>query len=129
MKGIVVHKGASLSSGHYVAFVKDVREWNCGWWMMSDDQVERTDITTALNQQAYILFYEKVCNAEAGVFPNQKQYNEINHLDVILGVHMKKLSWRSMAEQEPRSCDVQLKGGTKKDLQEKNINKNMKRAR
>ena len=54
---VVVHKGASLSSGHYMSFVK-----RGGTWYSADDHnVVPTTTLAATSQQAYLVFYEK-CN-------------------------------------------------------------------
>ena len=67
--GIVVHSG-SMSGGHYVAYTRrrespisdkasldDIRN---GWHYFSDSSVSAASLESVLNQQAYILFYERI---------------------------------------------------------------------
>ncbi|XP_061213092.1 ubiquitin carboxyl-terminal hydrolase 42-like [Neopsephotus bourkii] len=51
---VLVHYGSNCSSGHYICFIK---AGNGFWYQMNDAIVERSDIKTVLNQQAYLLFY------------------------------------------------------------------------
>ncbi|XP_030338367.1 ubiquitin carboxyl-terminal hydrolase 42 isoform X2 [Strigops habroptila] len=51
---VLVHSGFSCNAGHYICFVK---AGNGFWYRMNDAIVERSDIKTVLNQQAYLLFY------------------------------------------------------------------------
>jgi len=57
IKAIVVHRGASVSSGHYVAYVciKSDR-----WLEFDDEMVKRVDWEFVQRQRAYLLFYDKV---------------------------------------------------------------------
>lgn len=67
--GIVVHSG-SMGSGHYVAYtrrrespisdVASLEEITKGWHYFSDTQMSATTLDYVLNQQAYILFYERI---------------------------------------------------------------------
>ena len=55
--GIISHKGPRLSSGHYVARVKDA---NGTWRMFNDEEVTRTGDGSAMPMEledAYVLFY------------------------------------------------------------------------
>lgn len=52
--GILVHQGHSCASGHYLAFVKKHDEW----YKCNDAVVTKVDLSTVLEQQAYILMYE-----------------------------------------------------------------------
>lgn len=67
--GIVVHSG-SMSGGHYVAYTRrrelpisdkasleDIRN---EWHYFSDSSVSKATLESVLNQQAYILFYERI---------------------------------------------------------------------
>lgn len=56
LKGVVVHQGASLSSGHYVAAAR----CGSGWVHASDTNVHSTSEASALAQQAYMCLYERV---------------------------------------------------------------------
>ncbi|KAM9555555.1 LOW QUALITY PROTEIN: ubiquitin carboxyl-terminal hydrolase 42-like [Guaruba guarouba] len=51
---VLVHSGFSCNAGHYICFIK---AGNGFWYRMNDAIVERSDIQTVLNQQAYLLFY------------------------------------------------------------------------
>ncbi|XP_061329988.1 ubiquitin carboxyl-terminal hydrolase 42-like [Pezoporus flaviventris] len=51
---VLVHSGFSCNAGHYICFIK---AGNGFWYRMNDAIVERSDIKTVLNQQAYLLFY------------------------------------------------------------------------
>ena len=53
---ISVHIG-TLNMGHYIAFTK--REGT--WYLFNDEDYQKTTETDALNQEAYLLFYKKVC--------------------------------------------------------------------
>eukprot|EP00762_Andalucia_godoyi_P000663 ANDGO_05358.mRNA.1 putative ubiquitin carboxyl-terminal hydrolase 16 len=58
--GVVVHSGASLSSGHYFAFVKAA---NGSWYCMDDSRVSPVSINIVLQQNAYVLFYNRKSDA------------------------------------------------------------------
>jgi hypothetical protein len=51
---VLVHQGQSCDSGHYISYVKN----NGEWFLCNDSVVEKVDISTVLDQQAYILMYE-----------------------------------------------------------------------
>ncbi|XP_033921214.1 ubiquitin carboxyl-terminal hydrolase 42 [Melopsittacus undulatus] len=51
---VLVHSGFNCNAGHYICFIK---AGNGFWYRMNDAIVERSDIKTVLNQQAYLLFY------------------------------------------------------------------------
>jgi ubiquitin C-terminal hydrolase len=67
--GIVVHSG-SMSGGHYVAYTRkrdnpisdtaSLDEIRNGWHYFSDTQTSPSSLENVLNQQAYILFYERL---------------------------------------------------------------------
>ena len=52
---VVVHIGRSLSGGHYIAYVRTP----IGWYRMDDASVRKAKKDEALNQTAYLLFYQK----------------------------------------------------------------------
>ncbi len=54
--GVLVHAGSYASSGHYYSFVKAS---NGAWYEMNDSSIQQVGVKRALNQQAYILFYQK----------------------------------------------------------------------
>ncbi|KFU93838.1 Ubiquitin carboxyl-terminal hydrolase 42, partial [Chaetura pelagica] len=51
---VLVHKGFSSDSGHYICYIK---AGDGHWYIMNDDSVQLSDIETVLSQQAYLLFY------------------------------------------------------------------------
>ena len=59
LKGVLVHIGNHISSGHYEAYVKDTVGKNA-WYMIDDACVESVGVNTVLNREAYMLFYEKL---------------------------------------------------------------------
>eukprot|EP00943_MAST-04B_sp_MAST-4B-sp1_P006666 g6666.t1 len=54
--GVLVHAGNYTTSGHYYSFIKAS---NGAWYEMNDSSIQQVGVKTALNQQAYILFYQK----------------------------------------------------------------------
>ncbi|KAG2372722.1 hypothetical protein C9374_003640 [Naegleria lovaniensis] len=54
--GVLVHSGGSSCSGHYYSYVKNS---NGIWYKMDDSSVTQVSQSTALSQQAYILFYSR----------------------------------------------------------------------
>lgn len=54
--GVLVHTGASTHSGHYFSFV---RAANQQWYRCDDHHVSQVSHATALQQNAYLLFYVK----------------------------------------------------------------------
>ena len=54
--GVLVHSGHSTNSGHYYCFVKAP---SGAWYEMNDSDVHQVGAKTVLQQQAYILFYQK----------------------------------------------------------------------
>ena len=59
LKAVITHVGSTISGGHYTAVTK-TGLGTADWMLYSD--VQRTPISTtqAFNQQAYLLFYERV---------------------------------------------------------------------
>lgn len=53
LKGLVEHRGASISSGHYVAFVEGRNEW----LLKNDQHTSSVSISEVLKRPAYLLFY------------------------------------------------------------------------
>uniref|UniRef100_A0A3P9CU74 ubiquitinyl hydrolase 1 n=1 Tax=Maylandia zebra TaxID=106582 RepID=A0A3P9CU74_9CICH len=54
---VLVHSGLSCHTGHYFCYIKASNEQ---WFQMNDSSVSVSDISTVLNQQAYVLFYIKL---------------------------------------------------------------------
>ncbi|KAJ1615988.1 hypothetical protein T492DRAFT_1109551 [Pavlovales sp. CCMP2436] len=61
LTAVVVHQG-SMRGGHYIAFVKAV----AGWFLVSDTSVASATEAEVLGAQAFLLFYDKLGNGEAG---------------------------------------------------------------
>lgn len=67
--GIVVHSG-SMSGGHYIAYTRrreqpisdkaSLDDIKNGWHYFSDSSASAASLESVLNQQAYILFYERI---------------------------------------------------------------------
>ena len=56
LKGVLVHGGGSMHSGHYVAYVRGSQEqWHC----CNDSYLSRASGQTVFSQQAYMLFYSR----------------------------------------------------------------------
>ncbi|XP_039080865.1 ubiquitin carboxyl-terminal hydrolase 17-like protein 6 [Hyaena hyaena] len=51
---VLVHAGWNCQRGHYFCYV---RAGNGQWYKMDDAKVTASDVTSALSQQAYVLFY------------------------------------------------------------------------
>jgi ubiquitin carboxyl-terminal hydrolase 17 len=51
---VLVHDGVTCHSGHYFCFVK---AGHGKWYKMVDTKVTRCDVTSVLNENAYVLFY------------------------------------------------------------------------
>ncbi|XP_074317788.1 uncharacterized protein LOC141653824 isoform X2 [Silene latifolia] len=54
--GFVVHVGSSSTSGHYYSYIRTSPD---AWYRFDDSKVSRVSEETALNQEAYILFYAR----------------------------------------------------------------------
>ena len=53
LRGVAVHHGANMTSGHYTAYV--MREGR--WYLANDEDVDQVEEETALQQEAYVLWY------------------------------------------------------------------------
>ena len=70
---VVVHIGRSLSGGHYIAYVRT----NIGWFRMDDANVKQCKKEEALNQIAYLLFYQKLnINSNEGINNDNNKDND-----------------------------------------------------
>jgi ubiquitin C-terminal hydrolase len=53
---IVVHIGASIAVGHYVAYIRAGELW----FKMNDSKVKTVTWSTVKRQKAYLLFFEQI---------------------------------------------------------------------
>lgn len=53
---VAVHMGQSISSGHYIAYVKR----NGSWYCCNDSNVSECSEKDAMSSNAYLLFYRQV---------------------------------------------------------------------
>ncbi|CAB5380763.1 unnamed protein product [Rhizophagus irregularis] len=56
LKSVIVHQG-DHRSGHFITYRR--KEESDGWWRLSDEYVEEVKLKQVLNEEAYMLFYEK----------------------------------------------------------------------
>ncbi|XP_062234745.1 ubiquitin carboxyl-terminal hydrolase 42 [Platichthys flesus] len=68
---VLVHSGYSCHAGHYLCYIKAS---NGQWYEMNDASVSVCDISTVLNQQAYVMFYIKSSDGKKTV-----DYSHMNH--------------------------------------------------
>ncbi|XP_076745274.1 uncharacterized protein LOC112435439 [Maylandia zebra] len=68
---VLVHSGLSCHTGHYFCYIKASNEQ---WFQMNDSSVSVSDISTVLNQQAYVLFYIKCTDVG-----KTGDYSHLNH--------------------------------------------------
>jgi len=61
---VVVHVGASIRRGHYVAYVKDARG---EWFQMDDHKTSPVSLSEVLQVQVYMLFYIQTVHRNAGI--------------------------------------------------------------
>ncbi|KAG1714547.1 Ubiquitin carboxyl-terminal hydrolase 42 [Nymphon striatum] len=86
LRGLVVHAGPSMQSGHYYAYVRNAKG---NFYVMNDDLVSHADKNKVLNQPAYILFYCKMPQVQkqndssqmnGSSSPSSKE-NDISHVN------------------------------------------------
>jgi len=68
LSSVVVHEGASLNFGHYIAFV---RAPNGIWYEMDDELVRRTKFSEVKKQNAYLLFFTREESSQNVVSENK----------------------------------------------------------
>ena len=54
--GIVVHKGTSISGGHYVSYVRAEENW----FKTDDEKVTTVQWHTVRKKKVYMIFYERI---------------------------------------------------------------------
>uniref|UniRef100_A0A7S2S4C7 Ubiquitin carboxyl-terminal hydrolase n=1 Tax=Mucochytrium quahogii TaxID=96639 RepID=A0A7S2S4C7_9STRA len=64
--GVVVHRGTTLTRGHYISYIKPYTRASDGsivrssrWWYASDSDVRPVDARQVFEDQVYICFYER----------------------------------------------------------------------
>jgi len=72
---VIVHTGASIQMGHYVACVKDPRE---GWFKMDDHKTSPVSHSEVLKVQAYMLFYIHGVPTDAGIGSVKQQTEQVS---------------------------------------------------
>jgi len=55
LKGVIVHEGTNISSGHYICYFKRGDEW----YYSSDATIHQSSALEATSQEAYLLFYDE----------------------------------------------------------------------
>ena len=53
--GVVLHLGTSVTSGHYIAFIK----WGQFWFTCHDSVIRKVDFPPGPSGNEYLLFYTK----------------------------------------------------------------------
>jgi ubiquitin C-terminal hydrolase len=56
LRSVIVHQG-DHKSGHFITYRR--KEGSDTWWRLSDEYVEEVKLKQVLNEEAYMLFYEK----------------------------------------------------------------------
>ncbi len=54
--GVIVHQGTSATAGHYYSYIKNSTGT---WYKMNDSAVTKVTLAEVLNEEAYILFYQR----------------------------------------------------------------------
>jgi len=72
---VVVHVGASIRRGHYVAYVKDPRG---EWFQMDDHKASSVSLSEVLQVQAYMLFYIQTVHRNAGIDSVNQQTEQVS---------------------------------------------------
>jgi len=72
---VVVHVGASIRRGHYVAYVKDPRR---EWFQMDDHKASPVSLSEVLQVQAYMLFYIQTVPRNAGMDSVNQQTEQVS---------------------------------------------------
>ena len=72
---VVVHVGASIRRGHYVAYVKDPRG---EWFQMDDHKESPLSLSEVLQVQAYMLFYIQTVDRNAGIVSVNQQTEQVS---------------------------------------------------
>jgi Ubiquitin carboxyl-terminal hydrolase len=86
---VLVHQGNSCEYGHYLAYVKH----SGVWYKCNDSTIEPVDVSTVLNQQAYILMYEVAEMREKNGFGSHHhrrgRCNSTDHVASSIGIKSK----------------------------------------
>lgn len=64
LMGVICHKGTSIHSGHYVAFIKKHVDGHAAWVLFNDEKVVAVDesVLSEVEVSGYIYLYEKVAS-------------------------------------------------------------------
>ena len=61
LTAILVHEGPTTNAGHYVAWIRSPDDQK--WWKCDDEHITEHTAEEALQQEAYMLFYQKISPA------------------------------------------------------------------
>lgn len=76
LHGVLVHVGSALNRGHYVSYVRTA---NDVWHRCSDSTISDTVESHVLQQQGYMLFYDRVrCPQRSAALMNQLRANQLS---------------------------------------------------
>lgn len=85
---VIVHAGKTSHSGHYIAFVRDVKKNE--WWKMDDSRVTPVSQDEVLSAEAYMLFYRLVNHPVGLRFTDRQQKAESLPPPAIIAATTKK---------------------------------------
>ena len=76
---VLIHKGNSIYSGHYYCYIR-VSDNN--WYCFNDQTVYKVDESVVLNQNPYLLFYEKIMDLNKIKNINSNEESEENLFNI-----------------------------------------------
>ncbi|KAL3228947.1 Ubiquitin carboxyl-terminal hydrolase 14 [Nakaseomyces bracarensis] len=62
LSGIICHKGNSVQSGHYVAFIRKTIDGKPQWVLYNDEKIVISENYEEMQKNGYILFYSRISN-------------------------------------------------------------------
>ena len=132
LKGVVVHIGDHITNGHYAAFAKGTMD---SWFQLNDELVNEVALETVLNQEAYMLFYERTKHPK--IYQNclnnrillTQDHRHKSSLSPLFEKTLQEVNWRMLAERVSTDRECQLLGGSQDDENEaKDIEAEQKRS-
>ncbi|XP_030313081.1 LOW QUALITY PROTEIN: uncharacterized protein LOC115598855 [Calypte anna] len=98
---VLVHKGESCYVGHYFCYIKAS---NGLWYKMDDSSVTPCDVNTALQQEAYLLFYDRIEQSSGSRLPLAWMKDEEKEISLPIPNKVAQLqetdSWYSSGKKE-----------------------------